>query len=156
MFVVNELFLLRTEGMALCEIASASNPSPEVQNACDELNAYYTATQEDFAHLCTGRSIALGAKDFDAIWKNVEGHLLHKDERFEVAFLQLSTDNILRAIALHELILQRHDWEDITYYALKSLPELYNRQTELGRLRRSQFVEKAPSALAVKTATVAL
>lgn len=160
-FVVNELFLLRTEGMALCEIAAANNPSLEIQAACEKLRTYYTATQEEFVYLCNGRSVAVGSEDFDIIWRHIDGHLSKDSSQFEIAFIELSSDNILRSIALHELILQRQDWEDIMYYAFKSLPELYKQQGALAQLKESRYVKRKPEAVEVeavevKTATLAL
>lgn len=156
MFVVNELFLLRTEGMALYQIASSANPSPEIQVACQNLKDYYAATQEEFVYLCDGRSVAIGQDDYDVIWRHVEGHLLRDSAQFETTFIELSTDNLMRSIALHELILQRQDWEDIMYYAFKSLPELYKQQGALSQLKESRFAKKSPEVIDVKTANLTL
>ncbi|MCL7987468.1 hypothetical protein M8998_05895 [Sphingobacterium sp. lm-10] len=156
MFVVNELILLRTEGMALCELAAAANPSPEVQATCEKLKTYYTSTQEEFTYLCTGRSVAMEEEDFDTIWKQAENYLLKDTANFELAFIELSSDNILRSITLHELIVQRQDWEDIMYYAFKSLPELYYQQGNLSRLKESFYIQKSATSLNVKTAAMDL
>ncbi len=156
MFVVNELFLLRTEGMVLCDIASSNNPSPEIQMACEKLRNYYTGTQEDFVYLCDGRSVALEQEDFDLIWKHLDTQLTKDSMQFEIAFIELSADNLLRSIALHELILQRKDWEDIMYYAFKSLPELYKQQGALTQLKESRVAEKSREKMEVKNAALSL
>ncbi len=156
MFVVNELFLLRTEGLALYQIAMSANPTADVQSACENLKNYYATTQEEFIYLCDGRSIAIGAEDYDVIWRHVEGQLLKDSAQFETAFIELSTDNLLRSIALHELILQRQDWEDIMYYAFKSLPELYKQQGVLQQLKESRYTRKSPETMEIETAQLTL
>lgn len=143
MFVINELFMLRTEGMILCQIAEAADSDGQILNACDRFHAYYAATQPEFLSLCDGRSIALDESDFDTIWKNVERGVKKNAVFSKSDFITLTTDNILRSIALHEIILERMEWEDVSYYAFKSLPELYNQQQLLSDLRRSEH-ENSP------------
>lgn len=141
-FAINELLLLRTEGFALVELAHTYVDNQEISAMCQRIMAYYKDTHPDFVKLCQGKQIAVGEQDFELLWNKIIDFLENNEQGLEGAFLDLCQDNILRSIALYEIIIQRNDWEDMSYFSFRALPDLYNQQGDLRILSRR--VRNAP------------
>lgn len=131
LFTINELLLLRTEGLILAERATHYTKNKEIQRMCHRIKNYYRTTHPDFVDLCKDRIIGVEEKDVDQLWIKIDNYLYEQQDNIETAFVNLCNDNILRSIALYEIIITRDDWEDISYFSYQALPELYHQQEEL-------------------------
>ncbi len=133
--IVRELVLLRTEGLALAEFVGAKSIDADVIQIGEQLRAYYQQTHPDFLQACTGSQIDLNDADFDSLWTNISDRFVSTDQSMESICLQLCDENIRASIKLYEDIIRTRESEKISYFSFIALPDLYNQQQELHKVR---------------------
>lgn len=131
---INQLILLRTEGLILAEMVHERTERDEIRKMCKKIIAYYQDTHPGFLEICENRIIAVQSKDFDSLWNKTNDFMDTSGYDMEETFINLYQNNIERSITLYEVIIQSNDWEDISYFSFLALPHLYNQQQELRAL----------------------
>lgn len=147
LLVMQELVLLRTEGLALAEFVQSKSADPEVLAMCENLQRYYEETHPEFLQICTGRKIALSNSDFDLLWGKMSERFSAGNHSVETTCLQLCEENIQSSIKLYETLIQKRDWEDISYFSFLALPDLYNQQQDLQRLKTAMETANVQTGL---------
>lgn len=132
--VISELVVLRTEGLALAEVAASATRDEQVGRAIGQVKAYYIETHPAFLKLCQGQVIVLAHDDFATICAAVEHQILGESACVEMAFLSLYTDHTARQIAAYERVLRKSSKEDLYAFALRALPGLYHQQREISAI----------------------
>lgn len=130
-FALNELLLLRTEGLILAERIPNDTQNKEITEICDRIKAYYEKTHPDFMLLCEDKIMDVQEEDFDLLWDKIDLYLEEHEEDIESAFLNLVQENIMRSISLYTIIIQQEEWEEMRYFSHLALPDLYNQQEDL-------------------------
>lgn len=133
--VVRELVLLRTEGLALAEFVGSKSLDADVIQVGKQLRTYYQQTHPDFLQACTGSQIDLNDADFDSLWTNISDRFVSADQSMESLCLQLCDENIRASIELYEDIIRTRESEKISYFSFIALPDLYNQQQQLHKVR---------------------
>lgn len=133
---INELVALRTEGLALAEIAAGHVHNPQVSQAIEGIKTYYRDTHPAFLDACRGQPIVLGQPDFDMIWAAAQDQMLATGQCAEETFLSLYIANTAEAIAIYERLLRAQEEEGLVYFALRALPGLYRQQNEFRAILR--------------------
>lgn len=148
---INELVSLRTEGLALAEIAASTSSDAQVRQAIGQIRAYYQDTHPAFLEICRGQLIVLEQRDFDMIWMNAQGQVLAPGQCAEEIFLSLYVANTAKKIAVYERVLREPQAQGLYLFALQALPGLYSQQEEiLGILRNKTYTGDTVTATLAK------
>src|SRR5690606_34036571 len=149
--VLNELIVLRTEGLALAEVAASASHDEQVNRTIGHIKTYYTHTHPEFLKLCEGQIVVLAQKDFATIWTAVEHQLLRDAECTEKAFLSLYIANTARSIVAYERVLRGDADGDVYLFALRALPGLYSQRSEIASLlRQHAYRDSAHQSVSAK------
>ncbi len=140
--IVRELVLLRTEGLALAEFVGSKSADADVIKVGEQLRAYYQQTHPDFLRACTGSQIDLNDADFDSLWTKINDRFVSEDQSMESLCLQLCDENIRTSIKLYEDIIRERESEKISYFSFIALPDLYNQQQQLDKIRSHSRVQQ--------------
>ncbi|WP_437920064.1 hypothetical protein [Sphingobacterium sp. LRF_L2] len=133
--VLQELVLLRTEGLIMTEYMLSNADNKEILTVCKRVKKYYTLTHPDFLRLCTGYSMELKESDFTLLWNDVHQRFIAARDSVDCFYLDCYQENIRSTIALYENLIRRQESEGISYFSFVALPDLYNQYDEFAAMR---------------------
>ena len=134
--VLRTIVFMRTEGLGMIDLLHSHSHNKEIKALCLRMKSYYTETQAGAVELCKGKDLQLSEKDVDVLldrWK--KGFENYNVER-ESDYLQLFEEHINKSIQLYAELVQEQRWEDITHFSFKALPELFNLQQKIRKIKK--------------------
>lgn len=135
---INELVVLRTEGLVLTEIVDPKTFDAPLGGLIGDIKAYYQETHPSFLRVCQGQPLVLQYEDFDMIREGIRNQVFTSEAGIEEAIMSLYVANTDRSIEVYERILQESERKDVRRFALRALPGLYNHQKEVHALLRQR------------------
>ncbi|SKB39210.1 hypothetical protein SAMN05660841_00225 [Sphingobacterium nematocida] len=134
--VLRTIVFMRTEGLGMIDLLNQHTHNKEVKALCVRMKTYYVETQPETVELCRGKDLQLDEKDVDLLLSRLKkGFENYKPER-DSDYLLLFEEHINKSIQLYAEIVQEQRWENISHFSFTALPELFNLQQEIRKLKK--------------------
>ncbi|TDQ80005.1 hypothetical protein [Sphingobacterium yanglingense] len=134
--VIRNIVFMRTEGLGMAELFYNHSKDKKIRELCSRIKSYYTATQPDAVALCSGKDLQLAEAEFELLYGRLQKGFEGYDAKKEGAYLEVCEEHINKSIAFYTQLVQDGAWEDISYFSFKALPELFNLQQEMRKLKK--------------------
>ncbi|ERJ57291.1 hypothetical protein [Sphingobacterium paucimobilis] len=134
--VIRNIVFMRTEGLGMAELFYSHSKDKKIRELCSRIKSYYTATQPDAVELCTGKNLQLAESEFELLYGRLQKGFEGYDSQKEGAYLEVCEDHINKSITFYTQLVQDAASEDISYFSFKALPELFNLQQEIRKVRK--------------------
>lgn len=134
--VLRNIVFMRTEGLGMVELFYNYSKDKRIRALCGRIKSYYRSTQAEAVDLCAGKDLQLSEAEFEMILGRLRRGFERYDSQKEGAYLQICEEHINKSIALYTQLIQDGSWEDISYFSFKALPELFNLQQEIRKVRK--------------------
>lgn len=138
--VIRNIVFMRSEGLSMTLLLLDRSKDRSVLHVGNRVKSYYQWTQEETLNLCKGKKLNMSSDQFDLLYSRLQNGLIRGGEKTEYDYLKIYDDHITKNIAYYMSLLKERKYDDVTYFSLIALPELFNIQQELKMLL--QKVEK--------------
>lgn len=133
--VLRTIVFVRTEGLGMTELFYAHTRNKKIRTLCQRMKSYYINTQPVIIEICRGKDLKLVEKDLELILDDLKKDFLGYKVEKENDYLLMCEEHVNKSIQLYTKLVQEQQWEDISYFSFEALPELFNLQQEIRKLR---------------------
>lgn len=134
--VVRNIVFMRTEGLGMIELLAKHCSDKQIQNVCARVKKYYVDTQPAMLELCKGMDLQLSKDDMASILETLEKGFENYDPTRNLDYLKICEEHVNRSIKIYASLAKEDRWNHVTYFSFKALPELFNLQQEIRKIKR--------------------
>lgn len=132
--VIRNIVFMRSEGLSMTLLLLDRSQGSSLMDIGNRVKSYYEWTQEETLNLCKGKQLNLSSDQFDLLYSRLQKGLLSGGEKTEYDYLKIYDDHITKNIAYYMNLLKERKYDEVTYFSLRALPELFNIQKEVKTL----------------------
>ncbi len=129
--VIRNIVFMRSEGLSMTLLLLDSSEDRILLDIGNRVKSYYEWTQEETLNLCKGKHLNLSSDQFDLLYSRLQKSLVSGGKKSQYDYLQIYNDHITKNIAYYMNLLKDRKYDEVTYFSLKALPELFNIQQEV-------------------------
>lgn len=132
--VVRNIVFMRTEGLAMVELLAKHCSDKRIQKICNRSTKYYKDTQPVLLELCKGMDLKLSKEDMESLFELLENGFKNYDHTRELDYLLIYEEHVNRSIKIYAELAKENRWDQLAYFSLKALPELFNLKQEMRKI----------------------